>query len=129
MKPDQVYKRYTREFTLAMGLYAVTLIASLSFLNRFDLPQPTRIIVAVLPALPTVIVFLSILRALRDSDELQQRVHLHAVVFAAVLTALLTFSYGFLEGVGFPKMPTMLVLPLMFGLWGLGLAIFWRRYQ
>ncbi len=129
MKEGQVRRRYFRELSLALGLYAAALIASVSALNRFELPQAARVLLAVIPALPTLLVFVSILRGLRDSDELQQKVHFQAVVFAASLTALLTFSYGFLEGVGFPRMPTMLVLPLMFGLWGLGLAIFWRRYQ
>jgi len=129
MKPAGVQKRYLREFVPSMGLYAVTLIASVSVLTRFDLPQWARVVIALAPVLPTLLVFISILRAIRDSDEFLQKVHLNAVVFSAILTALITFSYGFLEGVGFPKMPTMLVLPLMFMLWGIGQAFSLKRYQ
>lgn len=74
-------------------------------------------------------VIIALMRLLMGSDELQQRVHLHATTFSAVLTGLLTFSYGFLENVGFPKMPTFAVFPMLFVLWGIGLGYFTRRYE
>jgi hypothetical protein len=43
-------------------------------------------------------------------------------------TALLTFSYGFLENVGFPHFSWIWVLPLMVALWGLGGALASLRY-
>jgi hypothetical protein len=52
-----------------------------------------------------------------------------AITFSAVLTGLLTFSYGFLENIGFPKLPTFAIFPMLFVLWGIGLGYFTRRYQ
>lgn len=129
MNQDRVIKRYYKEFSIAMGIYIITVIASVNILTRFDPPQFARIIIVLTPVVPTVFVFIAIMRAVLGSDELQQKIQFNAIMFSATLTGLITFSYGFLEGIGFPKMPTILVLPLMFVLWGLGLGYFTRRYQ
>jgi hypothetical protein len=88
-----------------------------------------RIAIALAPVVPVVFVLIAIMRLLVNSDELQQRIQLFAISFAAVTTALLTFSYGFLEGIGFPHLSPIWVFPLMTGLWGLSLSYFSRRYQ
>ena len=74
-------------------------------------------------------IILAMLRLLKDSDEFQQRVQLMATSVAAALTALITFSYGFLENVGFPKFPTQFVLPLTIVIWGISKAWFSKRYE
>jgi hypothetical protein len=52
-----------------------------------------------------------------------------ATSLSAALTGFITFSYGFLENVGFPKFPTFLVLPMLIAIWGISLGYFSRRYQ
>ena len=129
MNQSQIGKRYLREFTVSMIAYVIILIGSVYAIQNIPMPQSLKIIVAVLPAVPVVFVIIAILRLLRDSDELQQRLHLLAITFAAVLTGFITFTYGFLENLGFPPFPTIWILPMMFALWGLGLGYFTRRYQ
>jgi len=51
------------------------------------------------------------------------------VTFSAIVTGLITFSYGFLENVGFPRFPTLFVFPLMILLWGIGAGIFAGKYK
>lgn len=118
-----------KEFLIAMAMYVLILIASVTLLNSVELARVWQIVVSVAPALPVVFVIIAILRLLRDSDELQQRVHLLATTFSAVLTGFITFSYGFLENIGFPKLPTFAIFPMLFLLWGLGLGYFTRKYQ
>ena len=129
MKHNQVIKRYTKEFTTAMVAYIVTLSISIAILQRHEFPKFWQVILSLIPAVPVLLVVIAMLRALKDSDELQQRVQLLATALAAALTGLITFTYGFLENVGFPKFPTFLVLPMMIMIWGLGLGYFSRRYQ
>jgi hypothetical protein len=62
-------------------------------------------------------------------DELQRRIQLEALALASDGTALLTFSYGFLENVGFPHLSLFWVLPLMCALWGLGAGVAGRKYR
>ena len=125
----QAMRRYLQEFFFAMFLYAVTLIASVTLLKNFEFARLWQIIISIIPALPVIFVLIALMRLLRDSDELQQRVNLLATTFSAVLTGLLTFSYGFLENIGFPKLPTFAVLPMLFVFWGIGLGYFTWRYE
>ena len=129
MKQSEVFKRYYKEFGIAMSVYVITVIASVTVLTKFELPQTIRAVIALTPVIPTIFVIIAIMRALRDSDELQQKVQFNAIVFSAVTTGMITFGYGFLEGIGLPKFPTIWILPMMFGLWGLGLGYFWKKYQ
>ncbi|MGH2491171.1 MAG: hypothetical protein ACRDF9_06635 [Candidatus Limnocylindria bacterium] len=43
-----------------------------------------------------------------------------AVAFAFAATALLTFTYGLLENIAFPRISLTWILPLMIVLWTLG---------
>jgi hypothetical protein len=129
MKQSEVFKRYYKEFGIAMSVYVITVIASVTVLTKFEFPQAIRAVIALTPVIPTIFVIIAIMRALRDSDELQQKVQFNAIVFSAVTTGMITFGYGFLEGIGFPQFPTIWILPMMFGLWGLGLGYFWKKYQ
>lgn len=129
MTQKQIMRRYMREFSFSMIAYTVILIASIYALQNIAMAKPLQIIVALAPAVPVTVVLFAVLRLLKESDELQQRTHLLATTFSAVLTGLITFTYGFLENVGFPKFPTHFVLPLIIMLWGISLAWFSKRYQ
>jgi len=130
MKQKQVKRRYVRELLLAMIVYFIILVASISILKQGWIQMKWFIIVISLaPSLPVAFVLIAIMRALRDSDELQQRVQLLATALSAALTGFITFSYGFLENVGFPKFPTFLVFPMLIAFWGISLGFFSKRYQ
>jgi hypothetical protein len=124
-------KRYLREFIYSMIAYVFTLITSIIMVGFLaDYPMnPARIIVALAPIIPVIFMIVAFLRYLNGIDELQQKIQLLAIGFAAGTTSLLTFSYGFLEGVGFPPISLLWVFPIMILLWGLGLLIISRRFQ
>jgi len=130
MKQKQVHKRYLRDMFVAMIAYSIFLIASITILQKDWIQiRAFIILISITPAVPVAFVILAIMRALRDSDELQQRVQLMATSFSAAVTGLVTFSYGFLENVGFPKFPTFLVFPMLIAIWGIALGYFGRKYQ
>ena len=126
---QEVQKRYFKEFGISMGFYFVLLIGSVTVLTNFELPKAAQIAITLIPVIPTIFVLLAVMRALRDSDELQQKIQLQAVTFSAIVTGLITFTYGFLENVGFPHLPLLFIFPLMLALWGIGAGIFARNYQ
>lgn len=129
MKQKQVMRRYVRNLILAMLAYMVVLVASLTALKNFEFAKLWQIVISLSPAIPVIFVILAIMRLLMDSDELQQRIQLLATSFSAALTGLITFSYGFLENVGFPKFSTFLVFPMLIAIWGSSLGYFTRKYQ
>ncbi|WKZ34638.1 MAG: hypothetical protein QY332_13540 [Anaerolineales bacterium] len=129
MNQKQILKRYYREFFISMGTYVIAVILTSYLLERLELSKPMQIFLALIPVIPVLFVIIAILRALRDSDELFQKIQLQAVVLSAITTGLITFTYGFLENIGFPHFPTIWVLPIMFALWGISLGYFIRKYQ
>src|ERR1051325_7417081 len=97
----KVHKRYAIEFSAAMVCYVIVLVGSIRLLGtygetawRYPLALPP-----ILQALGALIAFVRFFRAL---DELEQRMQLEGFAFAFGASALVTFSYGFLEGAGFP---------------------------
>lgn len=130
MNQKQVRKRYNRELLIAVLAYLIVLVASISILKQGWIDMKWFVIaISLAPSLPVAFVIIAMMRALRDSDELQQRVQLMATAFSAALTGFITFSYGFLENAGFPKFPTFLVFPMLVAFWGISLAYFSRKYQ
>ena len=59
----------------------------------------------------------------------QGQVQFQALGFSFAGTAILTFSYGFLEGLGYPRLSMFSVWPILAVLWIVGLLLARRRYQ
>ena len=116
------------EFGLAMLAYLMFLVGSVTVLEA-NPGAPWRYLVAVLPVLPAAIVVLLIVRRVARLDELQRRIQTEAFGFSLGATALITFAYGFLEGVGMPHLDWTFVMPLICILWAVGTAIFTFRYR
>lgn len=129
MKRKQVGQRYVRDLIVSMFAYIILLTASLVVLKTFDLPWLGQAAISLLPAIPVIFVVLAIMRLLIDSDEFEQRLQLMATALSAAITGMVTFSYGFLENVGFPKFPTFMVFPMLVAFWGIGMFFFGRRFK
>lgn len=121
-------KRYMRELFLSSAAYVLLIIVS-TLITRVFLDSPWRGLVAVTPVVPAIFMVMAFVRYLNGIDELQQRIQLMAIGFSAGVTGLLTFTYGFLENVGFPHIPLLWIFPTLILLWGLGAAFFSRKYQ
>ncbi|MDQ7727093.1 hypothetical protein [Halomonas sp. SpR8] len=118
--------RYWLELSLCLMTYVLILVYSLNKLNN-ETAWP--IVVSIMPMVPALVVCWVIIRGVRSMDELQRKIQFEAMVLAFAATALLTFSYGFLENVGFPKMTMFVVWPLMASFWVIGTIIGSIRYR
>ena len=123
----QATKSYLIEFGGSMLAYSVTLVAAL-LLVQANPHASWRFGVVVAPVIPICFALLAFIRALGRMDELQRRIQLNAISFGFGATAIITFTYGFLELVGFPTISYIWVLPLMVVLWGVGAAVAAQRY-
>jgi hypothetical protein len=121
-------RTYTIQFLSAMGAYVALLLLSI-FVLEHNPTAPWRAVVAALPVLPTCLALLVFVRYLGRMDELQRRIQLDAIAFAAGATAILTFTWGLLENAGFPHLSLIWVLPLLVALWGLATAVASWRYR
>ena len=123
------HKQYLKELTTTLVVYGVMLFGSIALLTHVDVARPWRDLIALSPMLPAATMAWVILRELRRMDELQRRIQLEALGFSFAGTAIVTFSYGFLEGLGYPKLSMFTVWPVLAVLWIVGLVLARRRYQ
>ncbi|KPD27228.1 hypothetical protein ABZR71_25480 [Pseudomonas paraeruginosa] len=120
-------KRFFLELLLALAAYAAAVLLSGQFLAGLE-AGAGRVLLALLPVPPMIAMALVVIRQLRRLDEMGRRIHLEALALAFVCTALLTFAYGFLETIGFPKLSMFFVWPLMGATWAIGCVLALRRY-
>lgn len=122
------HNRFLVHFALAMVAYVSAVI--ISTLLLINVPEGiVRTVSALLPVLPMIAVATVVIRQVRQLDELARMIHLEGLAVAFVGTALITFSYGFLETAGFPRLSMFLVWSLMAPLWAMGTFLAWRRYR
>lgn len=114
---------------LSMLAYALVLAISLRLLARGIDSRTVAIAVTLAPMVPATLLCYSIIGVIRRLDEMQRRIQLEAFALAFAGTALVTFSYGFLENVGFPKLSAFAVWPVMCGLWMAGILVGHLRYR
>lgn len=122
-------RRYLKEFSLAMGAYVIVVLVSATLINMSPPSAWWRIPLALAPIVPVIFIMIAYMRFINRMDELQRRIQFEALAFGFGSAGILTFSYGFLELVGFPHISWLYVWPLMIALWGIGGAIFSRRYR
>jgi hypothetical protein len=121
----QAHRRYLREFTIAILAYIVILAASVYGLNH-GVEGFAKYLVAVVPAIPLVAVFLAAVRWLQATDEYQRQTQITALAIAGGLTALICVTYGFLENAGLPKMSVWISYVIFMSIWGIATPIIQR---
>ena len=122
-------RTYTIELVVTMLVaYPIMVFGSITLLKMY--PEAVwRPLVAIVPLIPVLFALRAFLRYLNRLDELQQRIQLNAIAFAAGATTILTLTYGFLENAGFPRISWVWVFPILVGLWGIAGAVANRRYR
>ncbi|WP_262692381.1 hypothetical protein [Kordiimonas aestuarii] len=125
----QADKTYMKNFSLSMVLYTITLLGSVYFLSNNEVAMWLKVLLVLVPVLPTLMALRALLIFSRSWDELQRQQAMEAVLIAFLLVAFGTFAYGFLEGIGFPKLDTVFILPMMVGAWGIGRAVTAGKYK
>jgi hypothetical protein len=129
MKLNDVNKQYFIEFGTAMMGYVLILIPAIWVSENWLAESGWRYAVVVLPVMPLLLALRAYMRWLGRIDELQQRIQIQAIGFAAGATGILTFALGLLETAGFPRVPLLWVFPIMIFLWGIATGVASRRYE
>jgi hypothetical protein len=112
----KVARAYLREMGLSMVVYVVLLIGAM----KFGRPLPDGALRTVILLVPMIGFFLAIwavARHLGRIDEYQRRMMLDTFAIGSAVTAAVTFSYGFLETAGFPRLSMFAVWPIMGASW------------
>jgi len=103
MYEKRVAKAYNRELFVSLVLYAVLLVCAIKWGRPME-DGVLRTLVLLSPMIGFAGALWVIVRHFARIDEYQRMRALENLGLAAAITAGLTFTYGFLETAGFPKL-------------------------
>lgn len=103
MHEKRAAKIYLRELIASIALYAIILTAAVKYGRPME-PGVLRTVVLLSPMVGFFASLWAIVRQVQRSDEYIRMRLLENVSLGAAVTAGLTFSYGFLETAGYPKL-------------------------
>lgn len=109
-------RRYLKELGVAIALYFALLVLAIAWGKDMS-PGAARTALFISPMLAFLLAVRAIVRRIRTSDEFIRKTTLEHLAIAAAVTAGCTFTYGFLEIAGFPKLSMFYVWPLMAAAW------------
>jgi len=126
-------RRYLRWLLVSMSMYASLLVTSLFALRAIPAEAlALRAGVGLLPVLPLLLLVWAFARYIREADEMQRQIELQSVALAAMVTGLGFMVAGFLASAGVfvlkGDLVAILVLPTLFGSYGLAKAVVARSY-
>jgi len=126
MHEKRVARAYHTELWVAIGVYVVLLFGSIT-LARPMAEGRLRTVLLLLPMLGFALMIRAIVRHVARIDEYQRLRLLESLGIAFAITGALTFSYGFLETAGFPRLSMFTVWMVMGASWGaVNLVRAWR---
>lgn len=117
MREREAARVYLWELFGSLAVYVVLLVMAL----RLGPPMPAgvwRLLVLTSPMLGFGLMLWAVTRQFQRIDEFLRRSNLENLAIAAAVTAGWTFTYGFLENAGFPRLSMFTVWPVMGATWG-----------
>jgi hypothetical protein len=126
----EVEKRLFITAIAAITLLIVSVVVVSWLLKTQDLSLGWRLGLVLLPVTSFAIWLTCFRRLIQRLDELQQRIHLEALVFAfsALAVAIIACEYLRKAGVISLLKPDYVLL-MMLILWAIGFLVAWRRYR
>jgi hypothetical protein len=112
MHEKRVARAYTFELMIALAVYTVLLMAAI----RYGRPMEDgwlRTLVLVSPMIGFGLMIRTIARHFARIDEYQRMRMLENLAIATAITGAVTFTYGFMETAGFPKLSMFYVWVVM----------------
>jgi len=125
----QARRAYFWEFSISMVAYVLAIILTRDYLNTHKLDDTWRTLVAVLPIIPVIFVFIAIVRFVRATDELQRQIIVNSLALAGGATALLAVTYGLIEGEGFPFISAWWTYSVFMTSWIIAAFFVCRHYR
>ncbi len=114
----KVSRAYLRDLGLSIVVYIVLLISAIHF-GRPMAEGALRTAILLTPMIGFGLMIWALARQLARIDEYQRRRMLETIAIASAITAGLSFTYGFLETAGFPRLSMFTVWMVMGASWGL----------
>lgn len=121
----EAQRRYVRILAPVMTFYVIFSFAGPIALQYMTEPPVWAVsLVAIITALPIIVVFWLMTRFLRGTDEYYRKIQTDAILIGGAITLSLSVAWGFLElyqvAPRHDYLPSMMLTgPLFFAMWGL----------
>ncbi|NDI87113.1 hypothetical protein [Undibacterium crateris] len=126
MREKEMKSLYFREMFAAIGVYLLVLFSVTAWIK--DMPDSVmKTALALSPALPVVLMFWAILRHVARMDAYLRGWLMENIAIAGGITAMFSVTYGFLEGVGYPRISMWVVWSIFMG--GTGIVTCVRKWM
>jgi hypothetical protein len=124
-------RRFRKTLFLWAGCYIALVWIVAELFDRHSISgEPLRVAVALVPIIPSFGMLLTLMKSHREQDELQRRITAEGIMFAFGATAIVTFSYGFLEQYAYaPKLSYFFVWAVLAITWMIGSLLARYRYR
>ena len=131
MVPTDAGRRYQRRMSISSWTYVAALLLAIFAYKQFHLGGPLAYVVALLPALPLIGMFVSMGLYLREeTDEFQRQVQVESSLCATGVVLVLCAGWGFLEMFGLaPHVEAWVLVPVWAGCLGVANLFIRRRYR
>ncbi len=115
-KDKALAKSYVREVGLSLLIYSVVLIGSIYFAK--SMPEGAlRTLTVLTPCIPALAALWAIVRNFKRLDDYLRVWALEILAISGAITTFFSFSYGFLEGIGYPKLSGFITYAIFMGSW------------
>jgi hypothetical protein len=102
-KDRAIAKKYLFELGLSLSLYVIILFGSIYFAKNMEAGW-MRTLIVMTPTIPGFGALLAIKRSMARMDDYLRSRLLETIALSGGITAFFSFSYGFLEGIGYQKL-------------------------
>ena len=117
MHEKTIGRVYLREMMGSLAIYAVILVVTIRYGRGMD-AGIVRTLVLASPMIGFFLATWAIARHLKRIDEYLRQFTLENLAIAAAVTMGLSFTYGFMETAGYPKLSMFSVWMAMGAVWG-----------
>lgn len=117
MHEKRIARVYFRELGGSMLVYCALLFGAIHFGRPME-EGVARVLVLASPMIGFCLAVWAVARQMRRVDEFIRQTTLETLAIAAAVTAGLSFTYGFLETAGYPRLSMFTVWPVMGAVWG-----------
>ena len=118
LKEKRSNQQYRRELAVSIVVYMVLLFGAIRLARPMD-EGVVRTLLLVSPMIGFALMIRAVVRHVARIDEYQRLRMLETAAIAMAITGAVSFTYGFLETAGFPKVSMFAVWIVMGTSWGL----------
>ncbi|MET3106552.1 hypothetical protein AAKU67_001264 [Oxalobacteraceae bacterium GrIS 2.11] len=118
MYEKQINNTYFRELFGSIFIYVLVLFISV-WIARDMQAGWLRTAIAICPMVPVLGALWAVVRHFRRIDEYMRQWSLENMAIAGGITAIFSLTYGFMEGIGFPRLSMFVIWGIFMGGWGL----------